>query len=124
LARSTQGFSGADIAEIVTSASKLAIREAIMATEERKAKIESGEVEDDGAANEIAGKMLIGKSHFNFAMSRARRSVSEKDLVLYQEFSEKQQAGRGEAATNFKFGSAAAAKKEEDDDSVQEDLYS
>jgi transitional endoplasmic reticulum ATPase len=124
LARSTQGFSGADIAEIVTSASKLAIREAIMATEERKAKIESGEVEDDGTANEIAGKMLIGKSHFNFAMSRARRSVSEKDLVLYQEFSEKQQAGRGEAATNFKFGSAAAAKKEEDDDSVQEDLYS
>jgi transitional endoplasmic reticulum ATPase len=124
LARSTQGFSGADIAEIVTSASKLAIREAIMATEERKAKIESGEVEDDGEANEIAGKMLIGKSHFNFAMSRARRSVSEKDLVLYQEFSEKQQAGRGEAATNFKFGSAAAAKKEEDDDSAQEDLYS
>jgi transitional endoplasmic reticulum ATPase len=124
LARSTQGFSGADIAEIVTSASKLAIREAIMATEERKAKIESGEVEDDGTANEIAGKMLIGKSHFNFAMSRARRSVSEKDLALYEEFSEKQQAGRGEAATNFKFGSAAAAKKEEDDDSVQEDLYS
>jgi transitional endoplasmic reticulum ATPase len=124
LARSTQGFSGADIAEIVTSASKLAIREAIMATEERKAKIESGEVEDDGEANEIAGKMLIGKSHFNFAMSRARRSVSEKDLVLYQEFSEKQQAGRGEAATNFKFGSSTAAKTEEDDDSVQEDLYS
>jgi transitional endoplasmic reticulum ATPase len=125
LARSTQGFSGADIAEIVTSASKLAIREAILATEERKAKIESGEVdEDDGVSNEIAGKMLIGKSHFNFAMSRARRSVSEKDLALYEEFSEKQQAGRGEAATNFKFGSSAAVEKEEDDDSVQEDLYS
>lgn len=124
LARSTQGFSGADIAEIVTSASKLAIREAIMATEERKAKIESGEVEEvDGESNEIAGKMLIGKSHFNFAMSRARRSVSEKDLALYEEFSQKQQAGRGEAATNFKFGGAAGDEKEEDD-SVQEDLYS
>jgi transitional endoplasmic reticulum ATPase len=124
LARSTQGFSGADIAEIVTSASKLAIREAILATEDRKAKIESGEVEDDGGPNEISGKMLIGKSHFNFAMSRARRSVSEKDLALYEEFSEKQQAGRGEAATNFKFGGAAAVEQEEDDDSVQEDLYS
>jgi transitional endoplasmic reticulum ATPase len=56
LARSTQGFSGADIAEIVTSASKLAIREAILATEDRKAKIESGEIEDDGASNEIAGE--------------------------------------------------------------------
>jgi transitional endoplasmic reticulum ATPase len=125
LARSTQGFSGADIAEIVTSASKLAIREAILATEERKAKIESGEAdEDDGQSNEVAGKMLIGKSHFNFAMSRARRSVSEKDLALYEEFSEKQQAGRGEAATNFKFGGSAAVEQEEEDESVQEDLYS
>jgi hypothetical protein len=43
---------------------------------------------------------------------------------LYQEFSEKQQAGRGEAATNFKFGSSASAKTEEEDDAVQEDLYS
>jgi transitional endoplasmic reticulum ATPase len=125
LARSTQGFSGADIAEICTSASKLAIREAILATEERKAKIESGEIDDDGGgSDEIAGRMLICKSHFNFAMSRARRSVSEKDLALYEAFSEKQKAGRGDAATNFKFGGPAAEEEEADDDSAQDDLYS
>jgi hypothetical protein len=45
--------------------------------------------------------MLITKAHFNFAMSRARRSVNEKDLALFEEFAEKQKAGRGEAATNF-----------------------
>ena len=49
LARSTHGFSGADIAEICTSASKLAIREAILAAEERLQKIEAGELDEDAA---------------------------------------------------------------------------
>eukprot|EP00934_Nitzschia_sp_Nitz4_P005822 Nitzschia sp. Nitz4//scaffold113_size70149//31866//34611//NITZ4_005949-RA/size70149-augustus-gene-0.83-mRNA-1//1//CDS//3329533338//5812//frame0 len=113
LARSTHGFSGADIAEICTTASKLAIREAILAAEE------VGEEEDDRATGE---KMLITKRHFNVAMSRARRSVSEKDLALYEEFAEKQRSGRGEAANNFSFddGSAGDAEGDNDDD---EDLY-
>jgi len=123
LARSTHGFSGADITEICTSASKLAIREAILATEERLKKIEAGELEEDEeeeSASETTGKnMLITKRHFNFAMSKARRSVSEKDLTLFEEFAEKQQTGRGEAATNFKFGDSAEAEEQED----QDDLY-
>ena len=53
--------------------------------------------------------MLIGKRHFNFAMSRARRSVTEKDLTLFEEFTEKQKSGRGEAASNFKFGSKSSS---------------
>lgn len=123
LARSTHGFSGADIAEICTTASKLAIREAILAAEERLKKIEEGEIEeDDEGSSEVGGNMLIGKSHFNLAMSRARRSVSEKDLALFEEFAEKQKAGRGEAANNFSFGESAAA--EEEADSIQDDLYS
>lgn len=97
LARSTQGFSGADIAEICQSASKLAIREAILAEEERLKKIESGELDEDAGRSKDED-MLITKKHFNFAMSRARRSVSEKDLAVYEEFAEKQKAGRGEAA--------------------------
>lgn len=126
LARSTYGFSGADIAEICTTASKLAIREAILAAEERQNKIESGElVEADDST--VEGNMLIGKRHFNFAMSRARRSVSEKDLTLFEEFAEKQKAGRGEAATNFKFGDATSVGAGDDFESVadeEEDLYS
>jgi transitional endoplasmic reticulum ATPase len=115
LARSTHGFSGADIAEICTTASKLAIREAILDAEERARKSEAIEENEEvtaadskkrsGEATKAVGeKMLITKRHFNFAMSRARRSVSEKDLALFEEFAEKQKAGRGEAATNFKFG--------------------
>lgn len=47
LARSTHGFSGADISEICTSASKLAIREAILSAEEKKKEAESDEDEDE-----------------------------------------------------------------------------
>jgi transitional endoplasmic reticulum ATPase len=46
-------------------------------------------------------------------MSKARRSVSEKDLTLFEEFAEKQKAGRGEAATNFKFDDALKSIDEE-----------
>jgi len=129
LARSTNGFSGADISEICTTASKLAIREAILAVEDRTKRIEDGEIDEDdtsSGSSEVSGNMLIGKRHFNFAMSRARRSVTEKDLALFEEFAEKQKAGRGEAATNFKFdaplaGSSASVENEE---TPQDDLYS
>jgi transitional endoplasmic reticulum ATPase len=121
LAKSTQGFSGADIAEICTTASKLAIREAILATEERSRLIEAGEMDESEGESEVSDNMLIGKKHFNFAMSRARRSVSEQDLILFEEFAEKQKAGRGDAATNFKFASDTSEVAE---DSMQDDLYS
>lgn len=124
LARSTNGFSGADITEICTTASKLAIREAILAEEERLQKVEAGELEEDeGKAD--PKDMLITKAHFNFAMSKARRSVSEKDLALFEEFAEKQKAGRGEAATNFRFEEALGQSSDEsgDADDNTDDLY-
>ena len=119
LARSTHGFSGADITEICQSASKLAIREAILAEEERLKKVEEGLIEED---EEIAQEFVITKRHFNFAMSRARRSVSEKDLALFEEFAEKQKAGRGEAATNFKFSDTIDENGGEED-ALPDDLY-
>jgi len=121
LARSTHGFSGADITEICTAASKLAIREAILTEEERLKKVESGELdEDEGKAD--PKDLLIQKLHFNFAMSKARRSVTEKDLILFEEFAEKQKAGRGEAATNFKFGETPEDGEDAEDD-ASADLY-
>lgn len=124
LARSTHGFSGADISEICTTASKLAIREAILATEERQQKIDAGEIDEDGQLNDVGGKMLITKRHFNFAMSRARRSVSEKDLALFEEFAEKQKIGRGEAASNFKFEDGPTMGEENGTAAEEDDLYS
>ena len=82
------------------------------------------EEDDEGVSSDvsssIARKMLITKRHFNYAMSKARRSVSEKDLALYEEFAEKQKAGRGEAATNFKF---ADSSNTVDDVDANDDLY-
>merc|ERR1712176_335194 len=133
LARSTHGFSGADISEICTSASKLAIREAILSAEERKKEAETeegGEDEESSskssseATKAVGERMLITKRHFNFAMSRARRSVTEKDLVLFEEFSEKQKAGQGEAANNFKFGDKDSSGIDGEDAVIDEDLYS
>jgi len=124
LARSTHGFSGADITEICTSASKLAIREAILAEEDRLKRVAAGEIdEDEGKMN--PNDMIITKRHFNFAMSKARRSVSEQDLTLFEEFAEKQKAVRGEAATNFKFDDATGGASTEDgnDDNGGDDLY-
>jgi transitional endoplasmic reticulum ATPase len=134
LARSTHGFSGADIAEICTTASKLAIREAILDAEERAKKVEELDDNDEVVAIDsskrsgettkaVGEKMLITKRHFNFAMSRARRSVTEKDLALFEEFAEKQRAGRGEAATNFKFGDDNVSGVG-GDELADDDLYS
>jgi transitional endoplasmic reticulum ATPase len=132
LARSTHGFSGADITEICTTASKLAIREAILDAEEKAKKAEETEENEEDSADSskrsgettkaVGEKMLITKRHFNFAMSRARRSVSEKDLALFEEFAEKQRAGRGEAATNFKFGDGDSNAG--GDTLADDDLYS
>merc|ERR1712157_110196 len=135
LARSTHGFSGADISEICTTASKLAIREAILAAEERKKEAESEDDDDEDeeesssssskeTTKAVGEQMLITKRHFNFAMSRARRSVTEKDLVLFDEFAEKQQTGRGEAANNFKFGDSDSNGADGEDPQEEEDLYS
>jgi len=120
LARSTHGFSGADITEICQTASKLAIREAILAEEDRLKKVAEGELEEDEG---IAQDFLITKKHFNFAMSRARRSVGEKDLALFEEFAEKQKAGRGEAATNFKFSDSSSEAADDAEEALPDDLY-
>merc|ERR1711957_119185 len=124
LARSTHGFSGADITEICTTASKLAIREAILSEEDRLKKVEAGDLDED-EGKMIESEMLITKKHFNFSMSKARRSVSTKDLELFDEFAEKQKAGRGEAATNFKFEDNVEGSAEANggDDTLADDLY-
>jgi len=129
LARSTHGFSGADITEICQTASKLAIREAILSEEARMKRVAKGEIEEDEGRADVKD-MLITKDHFNFAMSRARRSVSEKDLILFEEFAEKQKAGRGEAATNFKFGEGGeknggddAVDAGDEEDGLLDDMY-
>jgi transitional endoplasmic reticulum ATPase len=80
VAQKTEGFSGADLAELCQRACKAAIRDAIAADELRKHAAETGDESMDIAATEITRK------HFEEAFAGARRSVSLTDLGKYDNF--------------------------------------
>merc|ERR1711892_1087237 len=115
VAELTDGFSGADLAELCQRAAKAAIRDAIAADE---LKTDDMDVDE---CNEITRK------HFEEAMAGARKSVAVTDLAKYDQFRQKMQPtynqGGGGLTINWPDdpviggGGAAAA----DDD---EDLYS
>merc|ERR1712061_556223 len=79
VAQKTEGFSGADLAELCQRAAKAAIRDAI-AAEELK-------VGDD--AMDADTQAEIGRKHFEEAFAGARRSVASNDLAKYDQFRKK-----------------------------------
>merc|ERR1712086_83281 len=79
IAQKTEGFSGADLAELCQRAAKAAIRDCI-AAEELKA---GDDAMDDEAGNEISRK------HFEEAFAGARRSVASNDLAKFDQFRKK-----------------------------------
>merc|ERR1712178_8799 len=78
IAELTDGFSGADLAELCQRAAKAAIRDAIAADELKT---------DDDMAIDAASE--IGRKHFGEAMAGARRSVAISDLAKYDQFRQK-----------------------------------
>ncbi len=122
LAKATEGFSGADITEICQRAAKNAIRESVTADLERAKKIEAGELDAETPFEDPVP--FIRKDHFEEAMSRARRSVSDNDIRQYEQFKAKMQSEAMAAGANgFSFdesGKAESGEKSEKD----EDLYS
>lgn len=83
----TEGFSGADLAELVQRAAKCAVREAIEADAQRNAlQAENGDanmnIEDDPVPE-------ITRRHFEEALSTARKSVTNLDLNKYDQFRRK-----------------------------------
>ncbi|KAI9266616.1 transitional endoplasmic reticulum ATPase [Phascolomyces articulosus] len=106
IAKSTHGFSGADIGEICQRAAKLAIREDIerdiKKEKERMAKQEAGEDigmdEDEDDEEAVA---YITKAHFEEAMRFARRSVSDADIRRYEMFAQNMQQQRGFGTFKF-----------------------
>ena len=119
VAQKTEGFSGADLAELCQRAAKAAIRDAI-AADELKAGDDDMDVE---AASEISRK------HFEEAFAGARRSVAATDLAKYDQFRKKfdpvymnQSSGDGGLQINWPDGpalSGGAVQAADDDD----DLY-
>ena len=137
LAKTTHGFSGADLTEICQRSAKMAIRESIereIEMEKEKAAAAEAdpnkmETEEDEAPDPVPE---ITRIHFEEAMKYARRSVSDNDIRKYEMFSQTLQQSRG-FGSEFKFpeggvggsaapasGAAFAAATADDD----EDLYS
>merc|ERR1712139_43623 len=123
VAQKTEGFSGADLAELCQRAAKAAIRDAIAADE-----LKAGDdaMDDDGVAE-------IGRKHFEEAFGGARRSVGITDLAKYDQFRKKfdpvymnSQSGDGGLVINWpddnsQFVAAGGAGGGADD---EDDLYS
>ncbi|KAF9305917.1 AAA ATPase cdc48 [Mortierella antarctica] len=135
IAKSTHGFSGADLTEICQRAVKLAIRENIEADIRRER--ERKERGDDEAMDEDDDDLVpeITRAHFEEAMKFARRSVQDSDIRRYEMFAQNLQNSRG--FNTFKFpeggvgGSAAptTAATESNaafgqESSADDDLYS
>jgi transitional endoplasmic reticulum ATPase len=120
IAQKTEGFSGADLAELCQRAAKSAIRDAIAAEE-----LKAG---DGDETMEAASE--IGRKHFEEAFGGARRSVASNDLAKYDQFRKKfdpvymqQSGGGGGMAINWPDGptigdggNAAGGAADEDDD--------
>merc|ERR1719450_1133638 len=113
MAELTDGFSGADLAELCQRAAKAAIRDAIAADE-----LKTDDMDVDVASE-------IGRKHFEEAMAGARRSVAQTDLAKYDQFRQKMQPtynqGGGGMVINWPDdpqigGSATAAVDDDDDD--------
>merc|ERR1711865_881355 len=113
----TEGFSGADLAEMCQRAAKAAIRDAIAADELKTDDMDVDETNE------------IGRKHFEEAMAGARRSVAQTALAKYDQFRQEMQPtynqGGGGMAINWPddpvIGGSSAGGAAVDDD---EDLYS
>ena len=120
VAQKTEGFSGADIAELCQRAAKAAIRDAISAEELRKGA--GDDAMDDGSLpHEITRK------HFEEAFAGARRSVTMTDLNKYDNFRMKfdpiyKNSASGDGGLVFDWPDDQAAQFQAADDG--EDLYS
>merc|ERR1711937_31604 len=119
IAQKTEGFSGADLAELCQRAAKAAIRDAIAADE-----LKTG---DDAMDTEMGSE--IGRKHFEEAFAGARRSVDATQLAKYDQFRKKfdpiyinQSAADGGVMINWPDapamggGGGTAAAADDDDD--------
>merc|ERR1711972_537852 len=102
LAKSTPGYSGADLTEICQRAAKMAIRESI--EKEIEAEKERAAAGGDAAMDTEDADPVpeITKAHFEESMKFARRSVNDNDIRKYEMFSQTLQQSRG-FGSSFKF---------------------
>merc|ERR1711879_1049542 len=115
VAQKTEGFSGADLAELCQRAAKAAIRDAIAADE----------LKGDDDDMDVGGTNEIGRKHFEEAFAGARRSVANNDLAKYDQFRKKfdpfYKSASGDGGLNIQWpdgpaiGGTGAAADDDDD---------
>ncbi|XP_061989545.1 cell division cycle protein 48 homolog [Rosa rugosa] len=103
LAKSTRGFSGADITEICQRACKYAIRENI--GNDIKREMSRSENCEDMEEDEVAE---IRADHFVESMKYARRSVSDSDIRKYKAYAQALQQSRGFGTDQFKIAGSGS----------------
>ena len=120
MAEKTEGFSGADLAEICQRAAKNAIKETVSRAIARDEAIANGEIDEDEPYEDPVP--FIRKDHFEEAMGRARKSVGEDEIRKYDEFTMKMKSDANAAgAGEFSFDDASSSK--DDADISDDDLY-
>ncbi|KAI9179184.1 AAA ATPase cdc48 [Blastocladiella emersonii ATCC 22665] len=107
MARTTHGFSGADLTEICQRACKLAIRESIEKEIARERAIKQEQGEDAAMDDDFDPVPEITRAHFEEAMKFARRSVSDNDIRRYEMFAQNMQQSRGFGSFKFPEGGVA-----------------
>lgn len=135
LALATDGFSGADITEICQRAAKNAIREDIavdVANARESLLVLAGDADEEGPDKGVdvlkhGSVNVISKAHFEEAMNRARRSVSDAQIEQYKKFLTTQR-NDANSARDFSFekseqavdgqATGAGADDEDDDDNL------
>merc|ERR1739838_293399 len=119
IAQKTEGFSGADLAELMQRACKAAIRDSIAADELAAA-----------GANIVIEGSQIGRKHMEEAFGGARRSVTMTDLGKYDTFRQKydpvyktQSGGKGFVIDWPENGQSVQSSKVLFDMNDEDDLY-
>lgn len=121
LATATEGFSGADCTEICQRAAKNAIRESVASAVEQARKVASGELTEESTVDPVP---FIRKDHFEEAMSRARRSVSDADIRQYEEYGAKMKAAANAAGSSgFSFRDGGDEGEGDGGGDAEESLY-
>jgi transitional endoplasmic reticulum ATPase len=85
LGHATEGFSGADIAEICNRATRIAIKGCLAEHMSRQAQKDAlaREGKEIPAELDDVGLYVVTREHFSFAMRNARKSVSEDQIAKY-----------------------------------------
>jgi transitional endoplasmic reticulum ATPase len=122
LAKVTEGFSGADLAEICKRSAKAAVREAIVEDEtrlleEERLELKEGEMSDDKPDKDPVP--YITRQHFEEAMSYSRKSVPASAIKKYEEFRSLQKSN-AKATSGFEF-KQPSTNDDEDNEKTEND---